>query len=139
MRLPLSTAAAALLALTLCLPPALAGDTDPLFVNLTTDDTHRVTMALTFSANQQERKHPVAIFLNDRAVFVGSKSQGGRFATQQGKLKEMMAKGVDVYICPMCAQHYGVDLSDLLEGIKPGTPDAVGALLFRDGGKTLTW
>jgi len=28
--------------------PALAGDTDPLFVNMTTDDAHRANMAITF-------------------------------------------------------------------------------------------
>lgn len=38
---------------------AIAGAADPLFVNATTDDGHRATMALTFSQHQLERKHPV--------------------------------------------------------------------------------
>jgi len=134
-----STIAAVLLVLTLSFSTVQAGATDPLFVNLTTEDPHRVSMALTFSANQQDRKHPIAIFLNDQAVFVGAKAQSGKFADQQAKLKELMAKGAEVYICPMCAKHYGVDTTQVLDGIKVGNPDAVGALLFRDGGKTLTW
>ena len=35
--------------------PAFAGDTDPLFVNLTTDDTHRANMAMNFGQNQLKR------------------------------------------------------------------------------------
>ena len=41
-----------LLTLALCVgtiaAPAFAGDTDPLFVNLTSDDSHRANMAITF-------------------------------------------------------------------------------------------
>ncbi len=37
---------------------ASAGQTDPLFINLTSDDGHRATMALTFGKNQLERGHP---------------------------------------------------------------------------------
>ena len=35
--------------------PAFAGDTDPLFVNMTTDDAHRANMAITFGKAQMER------------------------------------------------------------------------------------
>ncbi len=43
--------------------PALAGDADPLFVNMTTDDAHRANMAITFGKAQMERGHPLTIFL----------------------------------------------------------------------------
>ena len=46
--------------------PAIAGATDPLFVNMTTDDPHRASMALTFALNQQRLGHPVTIFFNDK-------------------------------------------------------------------------
>lgn len=52
-------------------PPAFAGDTDPLFVNLTTDDSHRANMAITFGKNQLERGHRLTIFLNDEGVLIG--------------------------------------------------------------------
>ena len=37
--------------------PAFAGDTDPLFVNLTTDDAHRANMGISFGKNQQKAKN----------------------------------------------------------------------------------
>jgi sulfur relay (sulfurtransferase) complex TusBCD TusD component (DsrE family) len=116
-----------------------AGEADPLFVNVTTDDPHRANMALTFSQNQFERKHPVTIFLNDRAVFLGSRAQGERFKHHQELLESFLKNGATVLICPVCMKHYGVKESDLIEGIKVGNPDATGAALFRDGTKTLTW
>ena len=116
-----------------------AGDADPLFVNVTTDDPHRANMALTFSKNQFERKHPVTIFLNDRAVFLGSRAYGERFKHHQELLQAFLKDGATVLICPMCMKHYGVKEADLIEGIKAGNPDLTGGALFRDGTKTLTW
>lgn len=130
---------AAVVALVAIVSVAAAGPTDPLFVNLTTEDAHRASMALAFSANQQERSHPVTVFLNDRAVLLAAKSQSARFAVQQKALAEMMAKGAQVYICPMCMKHYGMAETDRLDGVQVGNPDALGAALFRDGGKTLSW
>lgn len=116
-----------------------AGDADPLFVNVTTDEPHRANMALTFSKNQFERKHPVTIFLNDRAVFLGSRAESGRFKHHQELLESFVKNGATVLICPMCMKHYGVKEADLIDGIKVGNPDSTGAALFRDGTKTLTW
>ena len=38
--------------------PVLAGNNDPLFVNMTTDQEHRTSMAIGFSKAQFERGHP---------------------------------------------------------------------------------
>jgi sulfur relay (sulfurtransferase) complex TusBCD TusD component (DsrE family) len=119
--------------------PASAGDTDPLFINLTTDDPHRVNMALTFGKNQLERGHPLTVFLNDRAVLVGARSNTAKFADQQKTLGELAGKGATVLICPMCMKHYSVKDSDLLAGVKIGNPEATGSALFKDNTKTLTW
>lgn len=119
--------------------PAIAGATDPLFVNATTDDPHRAKMALVFSKGQLERKHPVAIFLNDRAVMIGSRANAARFKEQQELLKALVDAGATVLICPMCMAHYGVTEADLMPGIKVGNPEAVGSALFGDKTKTLTW
>ncbi len=55
--------------------PALAGDADPLFINLISDDPHRADMAISFGKNQLERSHPLTIFLNDKGVFNGSQTE----------------------------------------------------------------
>jgi len=119
--------------------PSLAGDRDPLFINLTTDDPHRANMAITLGRNQQDRGHPLTIFLNDKAVMIGSKANTSRFSDHQAKLLEVMAQGGTVLICPMCMMHYGVKDADLISGIKLGSPEITGASLFKENTKTLTW
>lgn len=121
------------------LPPALAGSTDPLFVNLTTDDSHRASMGLVFGKNQLERGHPLTVFLNDRGVLIGAKANAAKFADQQKILSDLMAKGATILICPMCMKHYGVAETDLLPGLKVGNPDLTGAAVFKDNTKSLTW
>ena len=119
--------------------PAFAGDSDPLFVNLTTDDTHRASMANSFGMNQLERGHPLTIFLNDKGVYIGSKSKAAKFKGQQKMLGEIQSKGAVVLVCPMCMKHYKVKESDMLSGLKVGNPELTGGALFRDDTKTLTW
>jgi sulfur relay (sulfurtransferase) complex TusBCD TusD component (DsrE family) len=119
--------------------PALAGATDPLFVNLTTDEGHRANMAIGFSENQLERGHPLTVFLNDKGVFLGSKGKASEFGSQQKALAGLMAKGATVIACPMCMKHYGVTEADLIPGIKVGNPDLTGGALFQDNTKSLTW
>jgi sulfur relay (sulfurtransferase) complex TusBCD TusD component (DsrE family) len=118
---------------------AFAGSTDPLFVNVTTDDPHRANMGITLGKNQFERGHPLTIFLNDKGVLIGSKANAGKFASQQKALIELMSKGATVIICPMCMQHYGVKEADLLTGLKVGNPEVVSDALFKDNTQTLTW
>ncbi|MGE3914233.1 MAG: DsrE family protein [Hyphomicrobiaceae bacterium] len=129
----------AALAMPALAPAAAAAETDPLFVNMTTDNGHRARMALAFSQNQAERKHPVAVFLNDRGVLVGSKAHAKKFKSQQEQLQALVKGGATVLVCPMCMKHYGVKEADLIEGLKVGNPELVGGALFRDGTKTLTW
>jgi sulfur relay (sulfurtransferase) complex TusBCD TusD component (DsrE family) len=132
-----------LLALVLCIgtiaTPAFAGDTDPLFVNLTSDDSHRANMAITFGGNQHGRGHALTIFLNDKGVLIGSKVNSTKFADHQKALTELISKGATVLICPMCMKHYDVKESDLLPGLKIGNPELTGGALFKDNTKTLTW
>lgn len=106
-----------LLAFVLCIvamaTPALAGDTDPLFVNLTSDDSHRANMAITFGGSQHDHGHPLTFFLNDKAILIGSNVNAGKFSEHQKKLSELMSKGATVLICPMCMKHYGVKEADM--------------------------
>jgi len=118
---------------------SLAGKTDPLFVNLTTDDAHRANMGISFGKNQYELGHPLTIFLNDKGVFIGAKDNAVKFGEHQKMLAEIMNKGAVVLVCPMCMKHYGVKESDLLQGLTVGNPKLTGSALFRDNTKTLTW
>lgn len=117
----------------------LAGETDPLFINMTSDDNHRANMAITFGAKQHARGHALTIFLNDKGVLVGSKAHAEKFGDRQKDLLDAMSKGATVLICPMCMKHYKVNEADLLPGIKVGSPEVTGAALFKDHTQTLTW
>jgi hypothetical protein len=39
----------------------------------------------------------------------------------------------------MCMKHYGVKESDLLQGLKVGSPELTGGAVFKDNSKSLTW
>ncbi len=118
---------------------ALAGPNDPLFINMTTDDSHRAKMALVFGSRQMERGHPLTLFLNDKGVRVGSKAHAAQYAEHQKLMRELMGKWAVVLACPMCMEHYQVKAEDLLEGVRQGNPDLTGGQLFQDNTKTLTW
>lgn len=120
-------------------PPASADGHGSLFINLTTDESHRVNMAMMFSKAMLERGHPVTIWLNDKSVFIASQEQVGKFAEQQKALSEAMAKGATVIVCPFCLKHYGLKDTDLIAGAKLGNPDLTSSLLFKADAKTLSW
>jgi sulfur relay (sulfurtransferase) complex TusBCD TusD component (DsrE family) len=133
--------AVCLLAIAIALPvmPASAGDHDPLFINLTTDDGHRVNMAFNFGGNQLKRGHELTIFMNDKAVLAASALNAEKFKEQQATIQSLLDAGATILVCPMCMKHYGVAESDLLPGLKVGNPELTGAALFKDDTKTMTW
>jgi len=118
---------------------AIAGDTDPLFVNMTTDDAYRSTLAITVASRMFERGHPLTIFFNDRGILVTSRTNGEQFKEQQSMLTALAKAGVTLLACPNCMKHYGIEESDLLEGIKVGNAVITGDALFQDDTKTLSW
>jgi sulfur relay (sulfurtransferase) complex TusBCD TusD component (DsrE family) len=125
-----------------CTSPAAAPEVEkdaPLFINLTSDDPHRVNMALSFGMKQLDRGHPLTIFLNDKGVYVGSTANAGQFAEQQKTIAALVEKGAVVFICPMCMEHYGIQESDLLPGLKVSDPDSIGEYLFKPKTRTLNW
>jgi len=120
--------------------PATATDNSaPLFINLTSDDPHRVNMALSFGMKQLERGHPLTVFINDKGVYVGSTVNADKFAEQQKTIATLIEKGAVVFICPMCMQHYGINESDLLPGLRVSDPDSIGEYLFKPDTRTLNW
>ena len=118
---------------------AVAGANDPLFINMTTDDDHRTTMAIGFGVKQHALGHPLTLFLNDKGVQIASKANAGKFPEQQKAIAEAITKGATVIACPLCMKHFGVKESDLLSGIQVGKPELTGGALFKDNTKTLTW
>ncbi|MFA4904231.1 MAG: DsrE family protein [Desulfobaccales bacterium] len=118
---------------------ALAGSSDPLFVNLTTDDNHKANMAIAFSMEQLKRGHPVTIYVNSQAIQIVNKANNKRYAMQQQKLTEFTSKGGTVYACQVCEKFLKFTESDLIPGVKLSTANSVTEALFKDNTKTLSW
>ncbi|MDA8028900.1 MAG: DsrE family protein [Nitrospiraceae bacterium] len=118
---------------------AFAGNTDPLFVNLTTNDTWRSYMALTFSRHQLDKGHPVTIFLNDHGVFLASKKDSRRYFREQKLIHDIVAKGGVVLSCGMCMHKFVIKDSQIIPDVKVSRHGEAGKALFADHTKTLTW
>lgn len=117
----------------------LAGSSDPLFVNLTTDDNHKANMAIAFSMEQLKHGHPVTVYINSQAIQIVNKANSKRYAMQQQKLTELASKGGTVIACRVCERFLKFNESDLIPGVKFSTPDSVAEALFKDNTKTLSW
>ena len=116
-----------------------AGSNDPLFINLTTDEPARSTMALTFGKHHFANGHPLSVFLNDKAIMLGVKAGADKYSVQQKEIADIVSKGGLVIVCPMCLRNAGYTEADLLPGVKLGGPQITGDALFKDGTKTMSW
>jgi sulfur relay (sulfurtransferase) complex TusBCD TusD component (DsrE family) len=114
-------------------------DSAPLFINLTSDDPHRVDMALSFGMKQLELGHPLTVFLNDKGVYVGSTVNVDTFAEQQETITTLIGKGAVVFICPVCMQHHGINDNVLLSGLRISDPVTIAEYLFKTDTRTLSW
>ena len=118
---------------------AISAANDPLFINLSTDELHRSSMAINFGKHHAANGHPLTIFLNDKAVMLGVKAGATKFADQQQALSEVIASGALVIMCPMYLKQAGYSEADLIAGVKMGGPKITGDALFKDGTKTMSW
>ena len=118
--------------------------TGSLFVNLTTDDPWRGAMAIGFAQKSLEQGHPTTIFLNISAVNLASQklpqhTNGMTGKTLQQMLQEFMAQGGTVLICPNCMKQVGIVETDLIQGVKMGSPHETQTLLFAEDVRVLSW
>jgi len=121
---------------TLVALPARAAD--PLFVNLTSDDSHRAQMALMFSQKVLEAGHSVTVFLNVDAVKIAAR-KAGRHKDNQALLSALVKGGATVLACPHCVEHAGMKPADLMDGVKLGTHELVQGALFEPNTRSLSW
>jgi predicted peroxiredoxin len=115
-----------------------AGSSDPLFVNLSSDDHHRANMAIALSREMLKHGHPVTIYLNSQAVQIANKNNA-EYAMQQQKLVEFINKGGTVLVCPVCEKFLHINQADLIPGVQLSNANAVDQALFRPNTKTLSW
>ena len=120
-------------------PLAFSAANDPLFINLSTDEVGRASMAINFGKHHFSSGHPLTIFLNDKAVMLGVKAGSSKYVEHQQALSEAIAAGALVIMCPICLKQAGYSEADLIAGVKLGGPKVTGDALFKDGTKTMSW
>lgn len=89
------------------------------FVNLTSDEPQRVTMALNFATKLAEGGNKVTLFLNVDGVRLAS-TKVTMLAEQRTALSGFMKVGGSVVICPHCMQVRQVAAADLMPGLTMG-------------------
>lgn len=118
---------------------------EKLFVNLTSDELNRASMAIGFSTKvMTEKKIPVTIFLNVEGARIADKNIPGNKHVSGKSLKEMLAafmkSGGRVIICPSCMENVsGLSKEDLIEGVEVGGPDVTWPALFAEGTTVLSY
>ena len=117
---------------------ASAGSSDPLFVNLSTNDHHRANMAIALSKEMLKHGHPVTIYLNSQAVQMVNKNNA-EYAMQQKKLGEFISKGGTVLVCPVCQKFLSINQADLIPGVQLSNAIKVDQALFKPNTKALSW
>jgi predicted peroxiredoxin len=118
---------------------------ESLFVNLTSDEIHRVAMALTFAERvRTERDIPVTVFLNvDGARLADPEEPQPCYAdgrTPQRMIRSFLEAGGTVVLCPMCMKNVaGLEADEILEGIVLGTPENTLDAMFAEGARVMSY
>jgi len=101
--------------------PGSCGDNE-LFVNLTTDETWRSSMALNFSLRNLELR-PVTIFLNVEGVRLAvdenvlpHDTYGLTGKKPNEVLSDLISRGATVIVCPNCLKRAGFLPEQLIQG-----------------------
>lgn len=93
---------------------------EPIHINLATNDPAKVSMALDAGRQYAEKGYPIVIYLNDKAVLLGVEVKSGVFSKEQVAIKQAIANGATVIICPSCLEDYGFTRINLVQGVVVG-------------------
>ena len=126
--------------------PALAQQKGSLFINVTSEDPWKVSMAAFFGLNfaLKQGQGPVVMFVNVQATPLFTRGKAAVRSEQFGKpvqdmVKEFQAAGGKVLICPVCMKALAIGEQDLMEGAQVASVQSVNEILFRPETKTLNW
>ena len=145
---PLALIALVAIALTTVLAagPAMAQDGDSsLFVNLTSDELNRASMAISFATRVLEEKEiPVTVFLNVEGVRLADPRIPAQThatgKTPRQMLEAFMEAGGTVIACPMCMKNVGGLTEDvLIDGVVVGSSDVTWPPMFAEGATVLSY
>lgn len=102
---------------------------DGVFIHISngTNDPHRVLMALNMAAIMAEDKD-VLVYFDIKGVEVVLKNatdlEFSHFPSSLTQLKNLIEKGVHLYVCPGCLKAAGKTEADVMEGVKIAEKEA---------------
>ena len=101
-----------------------AEDNQRLFVNLTSDEIDRATMAIVFSTRVlTEMNMPVTIHLTVEGTRIADRNIPEKINANGDSLKQLLSQfmksGGSVYVCGMCMKNVGgINQDELIDGVK---------------------
>lgn len=116
----------------------------PVFVNLTSDDNWRASMALNWTRKAIARGHKATVWLNVEAVRLAVNDVAHPVHAMQDKsaqdlLREVMVSGGKVLVCGGCLKRAGFTRGNLIEGVEMGSPNRVMPAMFDKSAKVVSW
>ena len=93
------------------------------------ENPQSIDMAMKLAGFSLDEDRHVVMFFNVKGVTIPSQAFPADFAYKDNspikeQLADLIERGVDVHVCPICMKAHGVEASDLLEGAKVTTrPD----------------
>jgi intracellular sulfur oxidation DsrE/DsrF family protein len=100
---------------------------DGVFIHVTSNDPHRVVMALTMAVRMAEDKD-VLVYCDIKGIDVllkdGADISFATMGSSHGLLKTLFDKHVTVFACPGCLKAAGMTAADLMPGVKVAEKEA---------------
>ena len=104
----------------IALPLSTLAAKEPIYINLATNDPAKVSMALDAGRQYAEKGYPIVIYLNDKAVNFGVEVQSEVISKEGEAIRQAIANGATIIICPSCLEDYGFARNNLLKGVMLG-------------------
>ncbi len=111
-----------------------------IIINLTHDKGPQAVMGTRFANVALSRGHQVVLWLNSYGVKLADAKATKLDPSQKQareNIKELISKGGKVYVCPQCAQMFGV--KDLIQGAEFAKPDTIFPLLADEKARVISW
>ena len=101
----------------IALPLSALAAKEPIYINLATNDPARVSLALDAGRQYAEKGYPIVIYLNDKAVILGVEVKSGGISKEQEAIRQAIANGATIIVCPTCLEDYGFTRINLVQGV----------------------
>ena len=104
----------------IALPLSALAAKEPIYINIATNDPAKVSLALDAGRQYAEKGYPIIIYLNDKAVILGVEVKSGGVSKEQEAIRQAIANGATIIVCPGCLENNGFTQMNLVRGAMLG-------------------